>query len=40
MQDLVKNGKARTIGLSNFSISELRDIIPHENDVPISCKPG
>jgi glycerol 2-dehydrogenase (NADP+) len=37
MQALVKMGKARTIGLSNFSISELRDIVPHENDIPISC---
>lgn len=37
MQALVKKGKARTIGLSNFSSSELADIIPYENDVPISC---
>jgi diketogulonate reductase-like aldo/keto reductase len=37
MQALVKKGKARTIGVSNFSISELKDIIPHENGIPISC---
>jgi glycerol 2-dehydrogenase (NADP+) len=37
VQALVKKGKARTIGVSNFSISELQDIIPHENGIPISC---
>jgi diketogulonate reductase-like aldo/keto reductase len=37
MQALVKKGKARAIGVSNFSISELKDIIPYENDIPISC---
>jgi len=37
MQELVRSGKARAVGLSNFSISELADIIPHESDIPISC---
>ncbi|KAE9369403.1 Aldo/keto reductase [Stipitochalara longipes BDJ] len=37
MQVLVRNGKARTIGVSNFSVSELADIISYENDIPISC---
>jgi Aldo/keto reductase family len=37
MQALVKKGKTRAIGLSNFSISELADVIPYENDIPISC---
>lgn len=37
MQALVKSGKARAIGLSNFSVTELSEVIPHENDIPISC---
>lgn len=37
MQALVKKGKARTIGLSNFSIAELQEVIPHASDIPISC---
>jgi len=37
MQSLVKSGKTRAIGLSNFSITELEEVIPHENDIPISC---
>jgi diketogulonate reductase-like aldo/keto reductase len=37
MQALVKKGKARAIGLSNFSISELKDVIPYEEGIPISC---
>lgn len=37
MQKLVRSGKTRAIGLSNFSVAELADIIPHATDVPISC---
>lgn len=37
MEDLVRKGKARTVGVSNFSITELKDILPHATDVPISC---
>lgn len=37
MEDLVKKGKARTIGVSNFSISDLKALLPHEGDIPISC---
>ncbi|KAI9049385.1 hypothetical protein LZ554_006419 [Drepanopeziza brunnea f. sp. 'monogermtubi'] len=37
MQALVKKGKARTIGLSNFSIAELQEVIPHAKEIPISC---
>jgi diketogulonate reductase-like aldo/keto reductase len=37
LQALVKNGKARAIGVSNFSISELVDLIPYEDYIPISC---
>ncbi|KAK0114606.1 hypothetical protein ONS95_014091 [Cadophora gregata] len=36
MEKLVLNGKTRAIGVSNFSISDLRDIIPHA-EIPISC---
>ncbi|RDL32480.1 Aldo reductase [Venustampulla echinocandica] len=36
MEELVKKGKARAIGLSNFSIAELEAIIPHA-EIPISC---
>ena len=37
MQACVKSGKARTVGLSNFSITEIQELLPHEGDVPISC---
>ena len=37
MQNLVNKCKARTIGLSNFSIAGIQELLPHENDVPISC---
>ncbi|KAI7187179.1 hypothetical protein KC363_g6185 [Hortaea werneckii] len=37
MQELVRKGKARSIGVSNFSVSELKELLPHEADVPISC---
>ncbi|SMQ46819.1 unnamed protein product [Zymoseptoria tritici ST99CH_3D7] len=37
MKALVRSGKTRAIGLSNFSVAELADIIPHASDVPISC---
>jgi len=37
MKELVKNGKTRAIGVSNFSIPALHDIIPYAEDVPISC---
>lgn len=37
MKALVKKGKTRTIGLSNFSIAELSDILPEAKDIPISC---
>ncbi len=37
MQALVRNGKTRSIGVSNFSISELQEVIPHATDIPISC---
>lgn len=37
MQELVKKGKARATGLSNFSITELQAVIPYAKDIPISC---
>ena len=37
MQACVKTGKTRAVGLSNFSISEIQELLPHEGDVPISC---
>lgn len=37
MQETVRKGKTRAVGVSNFSIAELQEILPHENDVPISC---
>jgi len=37
MEALVQQGKARAIGLSNFSIQELQDILDEVRDIPISC---
>ena len=37
MQEMVRKGKARTIGISNFSISDIKDLLPHAQEVPISC---
>lgn len=37
MKALVKKGKTRTIGVSNFSITEIRDVLPEAKDIPISC---
>jgi len=37
MEMLVRNGKTRTIGVSNFSISELEAVIPYARETPISC---
>jgi diketogulonate reductase-like aldo/keto reductase len=37
MKDLVKKGKTRTIGVSNFSIADLKDVLPEAKDIPISC---
>src|ERR1700761_141446 len=37
MQRLVSTGITRAIGVSNFSIAELKEIIPYASDVPISC---
>ncbi len=37
MQELVSKGKTRAVGVSNFSIPGLQEILPHAEDVPISC---
>lgn len=37
MQELVSSGKTRAVGVSNFAISDLKEIIPHAKDIPISC---
>lgn len=37
MQSLVRSGKTRAIGVSNFSIAELEELLPHAKDIPISC---
>lgn len=36
MKALVKKGKARAIGVSNFAIKDLEALLPHAQDVPIS----
>ena len=37
MQEMVRKGKARSIGISNFSISDIKDLLPHAQEIPISC---
>lgn len=37
LKSLVGKGKTRAVGVSNFSIAELKDILPYATDVPISC---
>ena len=37
MKALVKKGKTRTIGVSNFSVAELGDVLPETKGIPISC---
>ncbi|KIY04127.1 uncharacterized protein Z520_00819 [Fonsecaea multimorphosa CBS 102226] len=37
MQRLVSTGKTRAVGVSNFSISEVKEILPYAQEVPISC---
>ena len=37
MKKLVGDGKVRAIGVSNFGIADLKPILPHAEDVPISC---
>jgi len=37
MQALVATGKVRAVGVSNFSIAGLQELLPVSQDVPISC---
>jgi glycerol 2-dehydrogenase (NADP+) len=37
MTELVSTGKTRAIGVSNFSIAEVEEILPYAKDTPISC---
>ena len=37
MQKLVSTGKTRAVGVSNFSVSELKEVLSYSQDVPISC---
>ncbi|CAH0047336.1 unnamed protein product [Clonostachys solani] len=37
MKKIVKSGKARAIGVSNFSIADIKPLLPHSQDIPISC---
>ncbi|KAI9845014.1 MAG: hypothetical protein M1837_005158 [Sclerophora amabilis] len=38
LQGLVRTGKCRAVGVSNFSITQLKEILPaSQGDVPISC---
>ena len=37
MKKLVSKGKARSVGVSNFGIQDIKDLLPHAKDVPISC---
>lgn len=37
MQKLVSAGKTRAVGVSNFSVADIKAILPYAKDVPISC---
>ncbi|KAK3714192.1 hypothetical protein LTR37_007994 [Vermiconidia calcicola] len=37
MQECVRKGKAKAVGVSNFSVTEIKELLPHENDVPVVC---
>lgn len=37
MKRLVSTGKVRAIGVSNCSVADLQELIPHATDIPISC---
>ena len=37
MQDLVTTGKVRAIGVSNFNIQQLQEILSLEGSIPLSC---
>nr|OQO28691.1 hypothetical protein B0A51_05732 [Rachicladosporium sp. CCFEE 5018] len=37
MQACVTKGKAKAVGLSNFSIPEIEELLEHAQEIPISC---
>ncbi|KAI9717623.1 MAG: hypothetical protein M1812_004568 [Candelaria pacifica] len=37
MTELVATGKCRAVGVSNFSIPQLQELLPYTSHVPISC---
>ena len=37
MQECVKKGKAKAIGVSNFSVTEIKELLPYSNEIPIAC---
>ena len=37
MQECVRNGKAKAVGVSNFAIAEMEELLENQGDVPISC---
>lgn len=37
MQKIVATGKTRAVGVSNFSISDIKAILPYTQDIPIAC---
>ena len=37
LTELVKSGKSRSVGVSNFTIRQLEEILPHATEVPVSC---
>ncbi len=37
MQECVRKGKAKAVGVSNFSVTEIKELLPHSEDVPVAC---
>lgn len=37
MKALVRKNKTRAIGVSNFAIPEIKELLPHAKDIPVSC---
>ena len=37
MQECVRKGKVKAVGVSNFSITEIKELLPHSDDIPVAC---
>jgi len=37
LQETVRKGKSRAVGVSNFSITEMKELLPHQGNIPLSC---